>query len=66
MKNMNQVLVAACVGVMTGWIGFGWVLAEAPMEAGAPADRVAVATQSLQNDLETARLGGNMEPNLRG
>lgn len=29
---MAQVLVAACVGIMAGWVGFGWVLAEAPGE----------------------------------
>ncbi len=66
MMDMNQVLVAACVGVMTGWIGFGWVLAEAPVESGHGAKRVAVATQSLQLETETVRLGSVMEPNLRG
>jgi hypothetical protein len=29
---MAQVLAAAWVGVMVGWMGFGWVLNEAPSE----------------------------------
>jgi len=29
---MKQVFVAAWVGISVGWMGFGWVLAEAPME----------------------------------
>ncbi len=62
---MNQVLVAACVGVMTGWIGFGWVLAEAPVEGGNGQVRVA-ATQALQEMPKMVRLGGLMEPNPRG
>lgn len=47
---MTQVFVAAWVGITVGWIGFGWVLAEAPGEAQFGGRSVA-ATQSLQNEL---------------
>lgn len=63
---MNGVLVAACVGVLTGWIGFGWVLAEAPVDGAHGGQRVAIATQSLQPTVEDVRLGSMMEPNQRG
>lgn len=29
---MTQVLVTAWIGVTVGWIGFGWVLDEAPAD----------------------------------
>lgn len=54
---MTQVFVAACVGITVGWIGFGWVLAEAPGE------QVALANvQSLHNSVQ---IGTLEEPNLR-
>lgn len=61
---MNQVLVAACVGVMAGWIGFGWVLAEAPVDGSGAYAQVA-ATPSLQADVDMVRVGSVMEPNRR-
>ena len=43
---MAQVLAAAWVGIMVGWIGFGWVLAEAPSDSlGAHGMRVASSEQ---------------------
>lgn len=43
---MGQVLVAAWVGVMVGWIGFGWALDEAPGER--VARMAAAGTGSMQ------------------
>lgn len=43
---MAQVLAAAWVGVMVGWMGFGWALHEAPSEQMAsvhPSNHVVVA-----------------------
>jgi hypothetical protein len=54
---MTQVFVAACVGITVGWIGFGWVLAEAPGEH--------VVVASLQNAHNTMQIGALAEPNLR-
>lgn len=62
---MKQVLVAACVGVLTGWVGFGWVLAEASLEVSEGYAQVAT-TPALQDNAEMVRLGGVMEPNQRG
>jgi hypothetical protein len=55
---MKQVFVAACVGIMVGWIGFGWVLAEAPGEQ--------MRVASLQNVHNNVLIGTLEEPNLRG
>lgn len=62
---MKQVLVAACVGIVGGWMGFGWVLAEAPVDMVASRGHM-VATQSLHSHDDAVRLGMAGEPNLRG
>ena len=54
---MKQVFVAACVGITVGWIGFGWVLAEAPGEH--------LTMASLHNAHNSMQMGALEEPNLR-
>ncbi len=46
---MGHVLVAAWIGVMVGWMGFGWMLAEAPSDT---AVRVAMETGPVQGGME--------------
>lgn len=41
---MTQILVTAWIGVTVGWVGFGWVLAEAPAEHGRMASAVSDIT----------------------
>ena len=55
---MKQVFVAACVGITVGWIGFGWVLAEAPSEH--------LNVAGLSSAHNSLQLGTLKELNLRG
>ena len=48
---MGHVLVAAWIGVMVGWIGFGWILAEAPSDSMV---RLAEAPGRYENAFEKA------------
>lgn len=48
---MRQIFVAAWVGISAGWIGFGWVLAEAPVDV---------------HNRTHVQLSAAMEPNMRG
>ena len=52
---MGHVLVAAWIGVMVGWIGFGWILAEAPSDN---LVRLAAVAPHVQD-------GGEQEAGLR-
>ena len=62
---MTQVFVAAWVGVTVGWLGFGWALAEAPVELGHAAPHYA-ATQTLPGITDAVDVGALGELNLRG
>lgn len=70
---MKQVIVAAWVGIATGWLGFGWVLAEAQhVEAG----QVIIAEAEASHEfgyraaavdiLQEPQIVVAGEPNLRG
>lgn len=68
---MKQIFVAAWVGIIVGWMGFGWALAAASVDSGAvpvaQLEPVSLASVDILAEPQiSAKEPVRKEPNLRG